>query len=42
MRWIFSALILSLFLSVSMHSQINEIRLFVGGNSFVGDVGSTS
>ncbi|WP_339657890.1 DUF6089 family protein [Flavobacterium frigidarium] len=38
----FFTLILSLFLSVSMYSQINEIGVFVGGSNFVGDVGSTS
>ncbi|MDG1870972.1 MAG: DUF6089 family protein, partial [Flavobacterium sp.] len=34
----FFTLILSLFLSVSMYSQINEIGVFVGGSNFVGDV----
>lgn len=38
----FFTLILSLFLSASMYSQINEIGVFVGGSNFVGDVGSTS
>lgn len=38
----FSALLLSLFLSMSMYSQIHELGIFVGGSNYIGEIGPTT